>query len=122
MSRGQVGSPYLPGREAATPPDVAHCEGFRVQSPDGLVGVLGAVRSAPSTSSDRADELAVHAGRSSEMLLLIPVGEVLSVHVVERLVVLGPSPRIAATERMARPDGLDLGRRTYVDPIAGRGA
>jgi hypothetical protein len=119
MSSGQVSSPSPPGRHAASPPDLARSEGFRVQSPDGFVGVVEAVRPGPSAASD-SSELAVHAGRSSALLLIIPSAMVQSVDVVARRVVLRPLARITATERMALPDGPGIEGRTDVDPDPGR--
>jgi hypothetical protein len=97
-------------RHAAPPAAPARCEGFRVESPDGYVGVVEAVRYSPSTRWDHPSELAVCAGRSSETLLIIPWAEVERVCLAERRVVLRPSPRIAATERLrARASTLNGG-------------
>jgi hypothetical protein len=87
-------------RNSALPRDLARCEGFRVDSSDGYVGVVEALRYSPSTRWDHPGELAVYAGRSSETLLIIPLAEVEEVCFAERRVVLRPSPRIAATERV----------------------
>src|SRR5829696_893894 len=75
-------------RHAAPPAAPARCEGFRVESPDGYVGVVEAVRYSPSTRWDHPSELAVYAGRSSETLLIIPWAEVERVCLAERRVVL----------------------------------
>jgi hypothetical protein len=87
--------------DVASPPDLALCEGFRVESADGYVGVLAALRYGPSTRWDHPSELAVYAGRSSERLLIIPLGEVEGVSLTERRVTLRRSPKIAATERVS---------------------
>lgn len=127
MSSAEFLGPSFRGRDAAQLPALARCEGFRVESADGYVGVVEALRYAPSTKWDRPSELAVrptdlavHAGRSSKTLLIIPLAEIEEVFVTERRVVLRPSPRIAATERMAPPDAPD-GRRRDVDPDHGGG-
>ena len=99
MSSGLVSRPHSRGHDAASCSDLALCEGFRVESPDGYVGVVDTLRYTPSTKWDRPSGLAVQAGRSSEMLLIIPLAEVECVYLTERRVVLRPSPRIAATER-----------------------
>jgi hypothetical protein len=57
------------------------------------------LRHAPSTRWDRPAALAVHAGRSGDVLLIVPVAEVVCVVPEERRVVLRPSPRITGTER-----------------------
>jgi hypothetical protein len=87
--------------EAALRPALASCKGFRVESSDGYVGVVAAARYAPSTRWDHPIELAVYAGRSSRTLLIIPVAEVEEVSFAERRVVLLPSPKIVATERLS---------------------
>jgi hypothetical protein len=87
-------------RNTASLPALARCEGFRVDSRDGYVGVVDALRYSPSTRWDHPSELAVYAGRSSATLLIIPSSEVEGVCLAERRVLLRPSPKIAATERM----------------------
>jgi len=88
------------GSQAAAS-DLALCEGFRVECPDGYVGAVDALRYEPSARWDFPSALVVHAGRASEMLLVIPLAEVDSVSFAERRVILRASPRITATERMA---------------------
>jgi hypothetical protein len=105
MSSGQVSGPYSRAYDAASPSSLALCEGFRVESPDGYVGVVEALRYRPSTRWDHPSELLVHAGRSSEMLLIIPLAEVENIYLSERRVVIRPSPRIAATERVTAAGG-----------------
>jgi hypothetical protein len=103
MSASQVSPSML---RAAPSPDLALCEGFRVESPDGYVGVVEALRYTPSSRWDRPSGLVVQAGRSSEMLLIVPLAEIECVYLTERRVVLRPSPEIAATER-ASANGRD---------------
>lgn len=101
MSSSQVATPRSRGDDAGSSLDVLSlCEGFRVESPDGRVGVVSALRYAPSARWDHPTALAVRAGRSSNMLLIVPAAEVESVFLAERRIVLRPSPRIAATERV----------------------
>lgn len=78
---------------------LALCEGFMVDSSECHVGVVDTLRYAPSTRWDRPTALAVHAGRSGDVLLIVPVAEVERVVPEERRVVLRPSPRITGTER-----------------------
>jgi hypothetical protein len=88
-------------RNSSPPPALARCEGFRVDSRDGYVGVVEALRYSPSTRWDHPSELAVYAGRSSDTLLIIPSSEVEGICLAERRVLLRPSPKITATERLA---------------------
>jgi hypothetical protein len=76
------------------------CDGFRVESSDGRLGVVTALRYAPSARWDSPSWLAVRAGRSSDMLLIVSVAEIESVFLAERRIVLRSSPRIEATERV----------------------
>jgi hypothetical protein len=64
------------------------------------VGLVETLRYAPSTRWDRPTALAVHAGRLGDLLLIVPVAEVVRVVPEERRVVLRPSPRITGTERV----------------------
>jgi hypothetical protein len=80
-------------------PGLAQCEGFRVDSQDGYVGVVQALRYSPSTRWDHPSELAVHAGRSRAQLI-IPSSEVEGIFLAERRVLLRSSPEITATERL----------------------
>jgi hypothetical protein len=75
------------------------CEGFKVESADGYVGVVSALRYPPSARWDRPGALAVRPGNSSRLLLIVPADQVESVSLAERRIVLRPSPAIAATER-----------------------
>jgi hypothetical protein len=79
---------------------LALSEGFMVDASGSHIGVVNALRYEPSARGDRPNALAVHAGRSSETLLIVPVAEVESVFPAERRVVLRPSPRIVATEQV----------------------
>jgi hypothetical protein len=87
-------------RKTASLPALARCEGFRVDSRDGYVGVVEALRYSPSTRWDHPSELAVYAGRSRGTLLIIPSSEVEGICLAERRVLLRPSPEITATERL----------------------
>jgi hypothetical protein len=100
MNSIQVLRPHSLGYDGGSLEALSLCEGFRVESADGYIGVVSALRYAPSARWDRPSALAVHAGRSSELLLIVPVAEVESVFLAEGRVVLRASPRIAATERV----------------------
>jgi hypothetical protein len=85
--------------DVVSPLDVLSlCEGFRVESADGYVGVVSSVRHAPSARWDRPSALAVRPGHSSTLLLIVQAAEVESVSLAERRIVLRSSPSIAATE------------------------
>ncbi len=74
------------------------CEGFRVDSPQGRVGVVEEVRYA--SRFDRPDVIAVRAGRLGRLLLIVPVGEIAEILPNEERIVLRRSPRPTATERL----------------------
>jgi hypothetical protein len=77
------------------------CEGFLVGSTDGSVGIAQADHRASPTGSEALTSFRVRAGRSSRILLIIPLGEIESVLFAEKRIVVRPSPKIAATERLA---------------------
>jgi hypothetical protein len=62
MSSRQVSNAFSRGYDTVSPPDLALCEGFRVESLDGYLGVVDTLRYAPSTRSDQPSGLAVSAG------------------------------------------------------------
>ena len=70
---------------------LAHCEGYRVDSPDGRVGVVEHVRLAPD--SGRPELLAVRSGLFVPRLLLVPVARVEGVIPRERRVILRVVPQ-----------------------------
>jgi hypothetical protein len=101
MSGGQVSSPRSGGLRASSWLEVLPlCDGFRVESSDGGIGVVSALHYAPSTRWDAPNALTVRAGRSSNMLLVVPVTEIESVFLAERRIVLRASPRIEAAKRV----------------------
>ena len=53
---------------------LSHCEGYRVESPGGRVGLVEEVHCAPE--SRRAESLAVLAGMFGRRRLIVPVSEV----------------------------------------------
>ena len=73
---------------------LAHCEGYRVDSPDGRVGVVEHVRLAPD--SGRPELLAVRSGLFVPRLLLVPADRVEGVVPRERRVVLRSVPQPGA--------------------------
>ena len=105
MTRSQAPESRSRGTAASSLDGLALCEGFMVDSSDCHVGVVSALRYAPSTRWDRPTALAVHAGRSGNVLLIVPVAEVESVVLADRRVVLRPSPQITTTERAPAPNG-----------------
>jgi hypothetical protein len=101
LSSRQIAGPISPEHKVASSSELALCEGFRVESSDGYVGVVQALRYAPSTRWDCPSELAVYAGRLTETLLIISSAEVKNVSLEYRRVVLRSSPRVTATERVS---------------------
>jgi hypothetical protein len=83
------------------------CEGFRVDSPDGRVGVVVELRF--GSSAERPDALAVRAGLFGRLLLIIPVEQVAEVLPQERRIVLRASPRPTAVERLRNLRGRGRG-------------
>ena len=69
---------------------LAHCEGFDVESPDGLVGFVEGVRFV--SRIDRPDLLEVRGGRFGRQLVLVPIEHVEEIRLPERLVVLRSTP------------------------------
>lgn len=65
---------------------LARCEGFEVDSPTGLVGLVEGLRFI--SRIDRPDLLEVRGGRFGRQLLLIPVEQVEEVRVAEELVLV----------------------------------
>jgi hypothetical protein len=88
-------------RPSGTASDVGYwlrrCDGFRVDSPEGRVGVVEEVRYA--SRCDRPDAIAVRAGLLGRLLLVVPVAEVAWILPAREQVVLHRSPRATATER-----------------------
>jgi hypothetical protein len=65
---------------------LARCEGFEVDSPTGLVGLVEGLRFV--SRIDRPDLLEVRGGRFGRQLLLVPVEQVEEVRVAEELVLV----------------------------------
>src|SRR5947208_16909082 len=80
---------------------LGHCEGFKVQSPEGEVGVVEAVVHA--ADAGRPDYLAVTGGRLRLRTALVPCGDVVSI-----------DARRARLDVQARPARRSL-RTTVVD-------
>jgi hypothetical protein len=79
------------------------CQGFRVDSPDGRVGVVEEVLYA--SRCDRPDVIAVRAGLLGRLLRIVPVAEVAWILPGREQVVLHRSPRPTATEHVEnRPE------------------
>lgn len=79
---------------------LAHCEGYRVDSPGGRVGLVEEVRRVDG--DERPESLAVLAGMYGRRRLLIPVSEIDAIVPYEQRVFLRPSASIAGTARVAR--------------------
>jgi hypothetical protein len=84
---------------AATDVDywLRRCNGFRVDTPEGRVGVVEEVRYA--SRCDRPDVIAVRAGLFGRLLLIIPVAEVAWILPERKQLVLHGSARSTATGR-----------------------
>jgi hypothetical protein len=82
---------------------LGHCEGFRVDSHDGQIGIVEEVR--PGSTRGDPETLIVRAGRFSTRLLIVPIGEIEEILVQAERVVLRASPQLVATGRLhqARP-------------------
>jgi hypothetical protein len=74
--------------------------GSGFETADGYLGVVSALSYAPSGRRDRPSALAVRPGGSGS-LLRVPAHQVESVSLAEGRIVLRPSPRISATERVS---------------------
>jgi hypothetical protein len=92
------------------------CEGFRVDSPIGRVGLVEELRY--SSSIEKPDAIAVRAGLFGRLLLIVPTGEVEAIlPAEERMLVRRSPPRPSATERVR-----ELGRHLQLPrPIRERG-
>jgi hypothetical protein len=92
-SRGRVAPPDE-WDSSRRPLELTHpltrCEGFRVDSPSGTVGVVEGIRFV--SRIDRPDLLEVRAGRFGRTLLLIPIEEVEEISADEKRVVVGSTP------------------------------
>ena len=79
---------------------LAHCEGYRVDSPEGRIGLVEGVRR--DDGGERAESLAVLAGMCGLRRLIIPVSEVESIVPHAERLFLKPSARIVASTRRGR--------------------
>jgi hypothetical protein len=88
-------------RERAQPLDreywLAHCEGYRVESPGGRVGLVEEVRGGEQGGTR---SLAVLAGMRGLRRLIIPISEVDDIVPHVRRIVLKPGASVAASERV----------------------
>jgi hypothetical protein len=88
-------------RERTQPLDreywLEHCEGYRVESPGGCVGLVEEVRGGEQGGTR---SLAVLAGMRGLRRLIIPISEVDDIVPRAQRIVLRPGARIAASERV----------------------
>jgi hypothetical protein len=75
---------------------LAHCEGYRVESPGGRVGLVEEVRHLPGR--DRAESLAVLAGMRGRRRLIIPVSEVQAIMPYAERLFLKPDASLLGSE------------------------
>jgi len=75
---------------------LAHCEGYRVDSPGGRVGLVEEVRCADG--GERPESLAVLAGMRGRRRLIIPVSEIGEIVPYAQRVFLKSNARIVGTE------------------------
>lgn len=75
---------------------LAHCEGYRVESPGGRVGIVEDVRHAEG--AERAESLAVLAGMFGRRRLIIDVRDVSAIVPYEQCVLLKADAKIVGTE------------------------
>lgn len=85
-----------PEREPLSAYWLRHCQGFRVDSPDGRIGTVDDVRF--ETPPEEPQALAVRVGLFGKRLLIVPVSEVKAILPRQERVVLPASPRLLATE------------------------
>jgi hypothetical protein len=93
---------------------LGHCEGFKVQSPEGEVGVVEAVVHAPDAG--RPAYLAVTGGRLLLQTALVPCGEVVSVDARQARLDVRARP----VRRSLRTTVADGARRVSHRPTASR--
>lgn len=101
-----VAGSQLPGAASNFDYWLRRCEGFRVDSPQGRVGLVAEVWYA--SRCDRPDVIAVRAGLLGRLLLIVPVAEIAEILPREERIVLHGSPRATAPERLQ-----DLGGRVH---------
>ena len=77
---------------------LCRCEGFRVDSPTGRLGVVAGVRF--GSRLDRPDELVVRGGLLGNRIIIIPVSEIVDVRPPEERIAL--KPQTGGHERLAR--------------------
>ena len=75
---------------------LAHCEGYRVDSPEGRIGLVEEVRRG---GSERAESLTVLAGMCGWRRLIIPTSEVEAIVPHAERLFLKPSARILGSSR-----------------------
>jgi len=106
MSAAEVGTRWLSSApesvqgESEAPVDfeywLAHCEGYRVDSPGGRVGIVENVHHAEGV--ERAESLAVLAGMFGRRRLIIDAGQVNAIVPHEQCVLLKANANIIRTE------------------------
>ena len=79
---------------------LAHCEGYRVDSPEGRIGLVEEVRR--DDGGKRAESLAVLAGMCGLRRLIIPVSEIEAIAPHAQRLFLKPSARIIGSARRGR--------------------
>ena len=79
---------------------LAHCEGYRVDSPEGRIGLVEEVRR--DDGGKRAESLAVLAGMCGLRRLIIPVSEIEAIAPHAQRLFLKPSARIVGSARRGR--------------------
>ena len=85
LDQGEAKPPSVDGDSAAY--WLSTCEGFRVDSKDGRVGIVEEVR---FSSTDRPEALAVRTGLFRLRLAIVPVDEVERVSPQAKRILLGP--------------------------------
>ena len=85
------GARELVENEARPGPSLARCEGFEVDSPEGVVGYVEGLRF--ESRIDEPDLLEVRGGRFGRELVLIPVEAVEEVSLEEERIVVRSVPR-----------------------------
>ena len=128
-SRGFIVAPLRPTREgvgwklsAETAPPrerldsrLSECVGFRVETAQGLLGVVEELR----WRGDRACDLVVRAGKQGRRLLILPLEDVAEVVLGERRVILGLAFHLTTSEGLSA--GAQPAASWASEPAAKRG-
>jgi hypothetical protein len=98
---------------------LCRCEGFRVDAPNGLLGLVEAVRF--GARLDRPDELLVRGGVLRNRTLVVPVSDVQEVVPRQQRLVLRRAPGQGGHDQLARRLRAHVGRNARARAGTGEG-